>query len=324
MRKKLALKLSLGAAAIALGAAAFASRAEADAPYTGSAFADVWSVAAADPYSVKPHYAVNVESMFGFLDDKMLDAANRTLSDREDVLPPFRKLVHPNGICLAGTWNVTDETPYTGYFRKGSRGLFIGRASTALTATERGEFRAFGFAGKIFPTTDPNEKVSTANFFTIEDLGGTLRDHYLDAANTNDIINVSLTPETFLNTVVGGVVAQAFLAADHTLDITQTLIRQLYPIAELGEADASKAVAPPWLMITGAPEIARVDAADFRDELRLGQYPNGLRFDIRIADVGTRIGPKNWRTIGFIEVTADALADGCDHRLHFHHPQFRH
>lgn len=321
MKKKLAIHVSLGVAAA--GMLVLAARAQADLPYSGSRFSDVWGTVASDPYPALPHYAVTVGSMFGFLDDKILDASNRTLSDRSDLLLPFRKLVHPNGICLAGTWTITQDTPYTGYFRNGSRGLFVGRASTALTATERGDFRAFGFAGKIFPTIDPDVQATTANFFTIENLGGTLRDHYLDARNTNDIIDISLTPETFLNTPVGVVVAQAFAAADHTLDITQTLIRQLYPIAELGEPDPSKAIAPPWLMITGAPDVPRIDAADFRDELRLANYPQGLRLDIRIADVGTRLGPKNWRTIGTIEITEDAVTDSCDHRLHFHHPPFR-
>ena len=54
-----------------------------------------------------------------------------------------------------------------------------------------------------------------------------------------------------------------------------------------------------------------------------GAYPSGLRFAIRTADVGTRLGEKQWRTIGFIEATDDAASDSCDHRLHFAHPQFR-
>jgi hypothetical protein len=291
--------------------------------YAGSSFATVWSQVASDPYPSLPHDAVTLGSFFGFFQDHMLDAARRTLSDHSDLLPRFRKLVHPNGVCLAGTWNITVDTPFTGAFRPGRR-LFIARASTALTATERGQYRAFGFAGKIFPTLDPDAVVPTANFFTIEDLGCTLRDHYLDAVNTNDIIHISFTPETFLNTPVGAAVAAAFLAADHTFDTKQTLIRQLYPIAEAGEADPTQARAPMWLKITGAPDVPRVDAVDFRDELRLENYPDGLRFDIWIADQGTREGDKSWQRVGYIDVTDEALSDSCDHRLHFHHPPFRH
>ena len=32
----------------------------------------------------------------------------------------FRRLVHPNGVCLTGRWTIDAETPYTGYFATGS------------------------------------------------------------------------------------------------------------------------------------------------------------------------------------------------------------
>lgn len=297
---------------------------EAQPAYAGSSFTEVWNQVSSDPYAELPHDAVTLSSFFGFLENKLLEASRRTLSDRSDLLPRFRKLLHPNGVCLAGTWNITAPTPWSGYFRQGSHALFIARASTALTATRRGQFRAFGFAGKLFPTTDADAVVPTANFITIEDLGGTLRDHFLDARNTNDIIHISLTPETFLNTPVGAAVAEAFATADQTFDITQTLIRQLYPIAEAGERDPSRVAAPRWLLITGADDVPRVDADDFRDELRVANYPGGLRFDIWATDEGTRLGDKDWHRIGYIAFVADAVSDSCDHRLHFHHPPFRH
>jgi hypothetical protein len=313
-----------GAAALVVGMAVAPSKpAVAAAPYTGSSFREVWSQVASDPYATLPHYQVTLGSFFGFFQDHLLDASRRTLDDHSDVLPPFRKLLHPNGVCLAGTWNITEETPYTGYFRKGSQALFIGRASTALTATEAGDYRAFGLAGKLFPTGDADAQVPTANFFTIENLGGTRRAHFLDALNTNDIIHIAVTPTAFLSTPVGAAAAKAFATADETLDVTQTLIRQLYPIAEAGLADPSQAVAPRWMMITGASDVPRVDADDFRDELRVANYPGGLRFEIRVADVGTRLGPKAWQTIGTIDIAEDAVSDSCDHRLHFSHPRFR-
>jgi hypothetical protein len=326
MSRKVLIRAAVAAAATCLAGVAFAPTkpADASAPYSGSRFADVWAEVASDPYAAMPQYEVSFSSMWGFLDDRLLDASRRTLDNRNDLLPPFRKLLHPNGICLAGTWTITEDTPYTGYFRKGSQALFIGRASTALTPTRAGEFRSFGFAGKLFPTGDANAEVPTANFFTIENLGGTLRPYFLDAQNTNDILLILPTPVAFFNTPEGANAARAFSIADETLDVTQTLIRQLYPIAEAGEPDTSKTVAPRWLMITGAPDVRRVVASDFRDELRLANYPDGLRFDIRTADVGTRLGPKAWKTIGTIDIKADALTDSCDHRLHFSHPRFRH
>jgi hypothetical protein len=296
--------------------------AQAQSAYTGSSFSQVWTQVASDPYPSLPHDAVTLTSFFGFLQNKLLAASRRTLADESDLLPRFQKLVHPNGVCLAGTWNITEPTPWTGAFRQGTQALFIARASTALTATTKGQYRAFGFAGKLFPTTDTHAVVPTANFVTIEDLGGTLHDHYLDALNTNDIIHISTTPQTFLNTPVGIAVAQAFATADHTLDLSQTLIRQLYPLAQAGESDPSKAVSPMWMMITGSDDVTRFDADDFRDELRVANYPDGLRFDILATDDGTRTGDKQWHRIGYISFVADAVSDSCDHRLHFHHPPF--
>jgi hypothetical protein len=300
-----------------------AAVAHADVPDAGSSFSDVWAQVASDPYKRLPHEVVTLGSFYGFLQNKVLESARRTLSNHSDLLPRFQKLLHPNGICLAGTWNITADTHYTGLFKKDSHAFIIARASTALTNTTRGDYRAFGFAGKLFPTTDPHGVVETANFFTVEDLGGTLRDHFLDALNTNDIINITPTSSLFFNSAVGVAVVQALTTADHTLDLGQVLIRQLYPVAEAGEADPSQANAPQWITITGASDVPRVDAADFRDELRLANYPAGLRFEIWVADQGTRRGAKSWEKIGYIEVVADALTDSCDHRLHFSHPTFR-
>lgn len=52
--------------------------------------------------------------------------------------------------------------------------MIISRASVALTETEKGHYRGFGLAGKIFPTSNAKDKKAykTANFFTIDDLSG--------------------------------------------------------------------------------------------------------------------------------------------------------
>lgn len=295
--------------------------ARADEAYQGSTFREVWDQVRSDPYA-NPQNRVTVRSFYGFLRDYLLEAARRTLRDRRDLLPRFDKLLHPNGICLAGTWEITEPTPYTGYFRQGRRGLFIGRASTALSATRRGEYRAFGLAGKLFPTEDQDQAVPTANFFTIEDLGGTLTPHFLDAENTNDIIGITIRPSSVFLGPLATAVGKAFLIADRTADPGQTLIRQLYPIAEAGERGTTTR-APRWMKIVGADDVPRVDRADFRDELRIANYPDGLRFAIHVADEGTRLGDKAWREIGVIEIFEDAVSDSCDHRLHFAHPTFR-
>jgi hypothetical protein len=293
-------------------------------PYQGSRFADVWAQVSSDPYTQMPQEKVTVSSFFGFFVDHLLAASRRTLADKRDLLPWFRKLVHPNGICFAGTWTITEDNPFSGYFAKGSQGLIIVRASTALSETKRGEYRVFGFAGKLFPTLDPNAVVPTANFFTIEDLGGTLRDYYLDAENTNDIILVSPTPNAVRYAPEGAVVEADFMIADGTLDPTQPALRQLYPVSQIGAPSTGAIATPTWMMITGSDDVPRIVADDFRQELRIANYPDGLRFDILVSDWGTRLGPKIWMKIGQIEVYEDALTESCDHRLHFTHPPFKH
>jgi ABC transporter substrate binding protein len=68
----------------------------------------------------------------------------------------FRRLVHPNGICLTGLWQITADTGYSGYFRNGSRALVVGRYSTCCRETRRGHVRSLSLVGKLFPTADPD------------------------------------------------------------------------------------------------------------------------------------------------------------------------
>src|SRR5256885_10584429 len=120
----------LSIVALAIFSTVLSSPAQAQPAYAGSSFGEVWNQVASDPYAELPHYAVTVTSFFGFLENKILEASRRTLADHSDLLPRFRKLLHPNGVCLAGTWNITAPTPWSGYFRQGSHGPFIARAPT--------------------------------------------------------------------------------------------------------------------------------------------------------------------------------------------------
>src|SRR6516225_1932911 len=70
----------------------------------------------------------------------------------------FRRLIHPNGICLTGLWQISAQTPYSGYFREDSRALVIARYSTCCTETRRGHERSLSLVGKLFPTTDPSHR----------------------------------------------------------------------------------------------------------------------------------------------------------------------
>jgi hypothetical protein len=292
--------------------------------YEGSLFHDVWGQVASDPYSVLPQDEVKVSKFFVGLKDILLENSKRTLSNQSDLLPYFEKLVHPNGICLKGTWNITEPNPYTGAFRQGTQHKIIARASTALTNTKAEGNRAFGFAGKIYPTADEmhEQPLKTANFFTIEDLGGRRKKYYLDSVNTNDIIRISPTFTAFMKGLEGLVVGRDFPLAEGS-NLQTALIRELYPISELGLKEGENAVTPIWLKIEAAEGLPRIDESDFRDELNIANYPDGLRFNIAVASEGSRFGDKAWQTIGFIDVEDTIVSDSCDHRLHFAHPRAR-
>lgn len=311
--------------AVSSGAAASVGYEPEDAAYEGSTFDEVWSQVISDPYDELPRYRVSVSSFFRYFTNRLLAASRRTLDSFADIRPWFPKLLHPNGVCLAGTWHITEENSYSGYFRPGSEGVIITRASTALSATRQYEYRVFALAGKIYPTTNRYhlDALRPANFVVIEDLGGTLRPYYLDAEQTNDIINISVRPSSVFQGPLALTVASSFARADQTFDVTQTLERQLHPIAELGEPDGAPISAPRWIKITGAPETPRISRLDFRDELSADSYPDGIVLDVFVADVGFRTGWKDWRRVGYIHLTESVVSDSCDHRLHFHHPRFR-
>ncbi len=282
--------------------------------YTGSRYTEVWRQVKSDPYQVLPQQTVDLSSMYGFLESKIRASAERTLTDGSDLLPRFRKLVHPNGICLAGTWNITEDSDYTGYFSKGSKGLIIARASSAMSETKRGEYRSFGLAGKIFPTADAQhqEKLKTANFFTVDDLGGTLTDRFTDAPLLNE---PKMTKRVGLlgSFATLAAIIKAFRSADGNPGY-----RPLYPISQLGLNDPEQSVEPKWMMLKAASGQS-IDLADFRHELRVRHYGGRLVFNIYVADAGQT----SWQKIGYIAFTDDAISDSCDHRLHFAHPRLQ-
>jgi hypothetical protein len=291
------------------------------APYDGAAFNETWQDINADPYATLPQHVVTKESFSDGDTDLLARDARRTLTDRADLLPTFSKLVHPNGICMSGTWTINQQTAFTGYFATGASGLIILRASSALSETTTSGLRAFGLAGKIFPTQDPDQVVETANFFAIDDLGGTLAPHFLDTSLINDITQKSQTP---LSTdEISSAVGSAFLRGAGTINPTKIRIVQLYPIAELGLAAETPSVSPKWIKIQATSDMPKIDQADLRRELDIQNYPDGIKFEIYVAETGSSTGSKDWIQIGLIHVTDTMASLGCDNRLHFFHARFR-
>lgn len=283
---------------------------------TEHSFQDVWNEVTSDPLSTLPQNTVTFGKLFTFTKNIILGDAKRTLADHRDIIEPFDKLAHPNGVCLKGIWQIHKENPYSGYFKKASKALIIARASTALSMTKRGDIRAFGFAGKLFPTSKPTQlnKVPTANFFAIDDLGGTAALHYTDVAMTNEP-SVTTTSEVLKNILYALKIAKAFASADN-----HSGIRQLYEISELGEKNKANIITPKWIKIS-AQKGQTVDAKDFREEfsLRKGQK---IIFDIAVSSKELD-GQKIWQTIGTITFDDSVISNTCDHRLHFHHPLWR-
>jgi hypothetical protein len=324
--------------------------------YAGSRFSEVRAALFANAYyqtwggpgeSSLPTYEVTLASALrGLLSFgngwRFLQAARRTLSSQADLRwgddgRGFRRIVHPNGVCLTGTWEI-DEAPvgtaYTGYFRPGSRALIIGRYSTCCTETRSGYYRSLSLVGKLYPTTDRDDGqlYRTANFITQEDLGGALRQTINDAEFRNAPDTTPLRRGSALPVLlVTGVVFQ--------LVDKQTTIRQLYPIAELGKLKNEPTKAPEFMRLRVHPDQPRIsgDHLDFRDEVLAQIYDKGereprrtLTFNIEVSDEGKTIGKvrqrrfiTNWKRIGRIAFTEAVASYNGDFVIHFHHPRWR-
>ena len=282
-----------------------------------NSFKDVWSQVSSDPYTTLPQNTVSYTKLFTWKKNIILEDSKRTLGAHADILAPFDKLAHPNGICLKGMWEIHTQNPYSGYFKQGKKALIIVRASSAMSNTHSGDIRAFGFAGKLFPTLTPTKinKENTANFFLIDDLGGTDALHYTDVTLTNEP-SVTTTSALVKNLLYGLKIASAFAKSD-----THTGIRQLYEISELGERKSTHILTPKWMKIE-AKAGQTVDASDFRDELGITAKKK-LVFIISVASKENKKGIKAWQSIGTITLDASVVSTSCDHRLHFHHPKWR-
>ncbi|MFA6138366.1 MAG: hypothetical protein WC667_09785 [Sulfurimonas sp.] len=279
-------------------------------------FNEVWNQVESDELENLPQNEVSFFKLSSFEEDTLQKDAHRTLDNHSDILEPFEKLAHPNGICFKGIWDIDTQNIYSGYFKKSSQALIIARASSVISNTQSGDTRAFGFAGKLFPTTNPNSKNSeySANFFLIDDFGGTDSKHYTDVQLTNEP-SLSITFEVVKNLLYALKVSHTFAKADENQSI-----RQLYEISELGENESKNIVTPKWMKIE-AKESKKVNAKDFRDELKI-QDGEELIFNIFVANEMTKT-EKKWQKIGTITLDKSMVSKSCDHRLHFHHPKWR-
>ena len=145
-----------------------------DRAYRGSRFSEVCEALFANPYQRTwgaegepplPVHPVTLSSLlYGILPFGppyvFRQATERAVDSAADLRwgpdrKGFRRLVHPNGICLTGLWQITEDTGYSGYFRNGSRALIVGRYSTCCRETRRGHVRSLSLVGKLFPFSRP-------------------------------------------------------------------------------------------------------------------------------------------------------------------------
>lgn len=279
-------------------------------------FSAIWAKVKSDPVDKLPQATLSYAQLFSKGIDLITRDAKRTLSSHEDIIAPFNKLVHPNGVCLRGVWKINRENPYSGYFKKGSQALVIARASSAMSNTKRGETRAFGLAIKLFPTMDKDEILTqnSANIFTIDDLGGTDAEHFMDVKLTNEP-DVSFTWSVFSSLAYALKVAKTFSDADR-----DSGIRQLYEISQIDE-NASTTHTPKWIELKIKDSQSKKDVEDFREEFLL-QEGEKITYEISVSSREID-GIRDFQPIGEIIFDDSVVSGVCDHQLHFHHPLWK-
>jgi hypothetical protein len=323
-----------------------------DRAYEGSRFSEVRDAVFADPYpdiwtadGNMPTYDVTLKRIVGGMLPfgqrfQFRDAAARAVDSFADLRwgpdgKGFRRLVHPNGICLSGRWEISEETEYTGYFRAGSKALVLARYSTCCSETRRGHTRSLSMVGKLYPTTDPEHPrpLRTASFITQEDIGGDVTAYINDAQLLN-------APNVTVSRRGGAAVTLMLVGAVFDRVDKVPSARQLYSIAELDKPPDTPTRAPAFMRLLVADDQPRIDGEglDFRDEImrqifdRPDRVPKrSLRFHVDVTDQGITRGPRfrvrrrfrGWRRIGSL-IFDDAVASyNGDFVLHFHHPTWR-
>lgn len=269
-----------------------------------------------------------------------LNAAKRVLASDSDLRwgpdgKGYQRLLHTNAVCMTGMWEVTEDTPYTGYFRKGSRGLMITRYSTCCGETRRGNTRSLSMIGRVYATTDPNhpEPVATACFITQEDIGG-------EDTPTINGAKLRNAPNTTVSRRGGGMPILLLSGLVFKKAEKQPTIRQVYQIAELGKPAGEPTRAPEFMQLTVAPgqPVIPGDDLDFRDEIMAHIYDPGdptpkrkLVMNIETSDTGTTHGPAfkerrditNWKKIGTMTFDSAVVSFNGDHVFHVNHPAWR-
>ena len=327
---------------------------DADRAYQGSLFSEVRAAIFANPYQIVwgaegekalPVYDVTLGSVVrGILplgaSYFFREATERAVDSAADLRwgvdkKGFRRILHPNGVCLTGRWRISESTGYSGYFQQDREALLVARYSTCCGETRRGHTRSLAMVGKLFPTTDAahTTPLRTANFITQEDIGGA------DTIYINDA-EIRNAPDTTVSRRGAGVPILLVTGAVFKQVDNQPSIRQLYQIAELGKPANEPTRAPEFMRLTVASNQPRIngEALDFRDEIMAQIFDKGdpqpkrtLTFNIEVTDEGVTTGTpfrmrrtfQNWRRIGTLAFDDAVISYNGDCVVHFNHPTWR-
>lgn len=259
--------------------------------YQGSSFKEVWDVVSVGQYQQMPERVIVTpeslkrQKLLTDLTKKngFLRASSRTLDTPHDYTAhDWDRYVHPNGICVAGKWMINQQetdgsvnpSDLTGYFEKGKQGLIIARISTEGTIVSNRKTKSLSLVGKIFPTLNKNETVSTANFITQDDLGGRSATDGVDDVLTIADVNLRNAPDFSISKRLesgGRDGLLSFLATKKVfakVDL-ETTARQLYQLSEAGLSSEERGVAPKFMQISYSgkrPDFANDKKLDdFRD-----------------------------------------------------------
>ena len=325
-----------------------------DRMYAGSRFREVVAALFANPYQhvwggagepPLPVQDVTIRSVFGTLlsfgkPGRFDRATERSVDSGADLRwgadqKGFRRFLHPNAVCLVGRWQITEDTPYSGYFARGRTALVVARYSSGAGGLRRGQIRSLAMVGKLFPTTDPDHAtpLRTANFITQEDIGGDTTES-INTAELRNAPNVTVFRRGPAGTILIKIAA-VFRRVDQ-----QPTIRQLYQIAELGKPAGDPTRAPEFMRLLVSPEQPTIAGADLdvRDEVMGQIFDRGdplpkrtLTFTIDVTDEGTTSGSsfklrrtfQNWRRIGTLVFDNAVVSYNGDAVIHFTHPTWR-
>ena len=329
----------------------FRSADDASENYAGSRYQDVRDAVFANPYqdrwgaAFQRGWPQRRVYLIDVLHRQFQNAAARTVDSSTDLRwgtdgLGFRRLIHPNGICLTGTWTIFEDNPYSGYFANGRKGLIIARVSSHGTRTMPGEPWSLSIVGKIYPTTNPQDRslYRPANFFTQDNLGGSNAPRVTDVAyRTSPDVTIS---KRGIGVPVFARTGQVFGRVDR-----EPTIRQLYPIAELGLRAGERPSVPRFIRLTASAGHLVINTEDFRDEVMAHIYDPAtadrphvqqrtLDFNISVADDhrdvgslfslrGTRRVISGWQRIGRLSFDAAVASYNGDFVLHFPHPPWR-